>query len=49
MKKRNCVKCKKSFLEKEGMLLLRGISFVCHGCYKKEKKEQKGAEVCEFC
>jgi hypothetical protein len=49
MKKRTCVKCKKSFAEKDGVLVLRGISFVCNSCYKKEKVKQKDAEVCEFC
>jgi hypothetical protein len=49
MKKRTCVKCKKEFLEKDGILVLRGISFVCKACHKKDKAQHKDAEVCEFC
>lgn len=46
---RKCVRCHKEFPVNEGHVLLRGASFACHDCYKKQKEETKDAEVCEFC
>ena len=48
-KKRKCVRCKKEFPINEGVVLLRGTSFACKDCHKKQQHETKSAEVCEFC
>ena len=50
-KLRKCVNCGKKIPEKEGVKLLRGMSFACKDCYRKEKQKQnkKKTEVCEFC
>lgn len=49
MDTKQCVKCKKEIPVKDGVQLLRGASFACKECYKKEKEKHKDAEVCEFC
>lgn len=46
---RKCVNCKKVIPEKEGVILLRGASFACKDCHKKNKADHKNAEICEFC
>ena len=48
-KKRKCNKCGKMVLEKDGVKLLRGITFVCKDCYAKHKTENHDKETCEFC
>ncbi len=48
-KKRKCVKCGKVILESEGVILLRGASFACKDCHRKEKADHKDSPVCEFC
>ena len=48
-KKRKCDKCGKEILEKDGVKLLRGITFACKECYESHKKETRDQEVCEFC
>ncbi|MEX2013187.1 MAG: hypothetical protein WD967_02180 [Candidatus Levyibacteriota bacterium] len=49
VKMRKCVKCGKTISEKEGVILLRGSSFACKDCHRKEQAAHKDAEVCEFC
>jgi len=49
IKKRACMVCKKMIPEDKGVVTLRGMSFSCKECYKKEKRKSKGSETCEFC
>lgn len=49
---KKCIKCHIEIPIEDGVLLLRGATFVCKPCYKKEKDKhghKEKVEVCEFC